>query len=534
MQHEKAHPGRHGRDRQPLVGRRRARGRRGDRRRRGARGRGRRGRGRGRLLRAAGPDRQPHAHGDAVRRHALDRRLRHRHARRGGRRHHLHRRLRDPAAPGRAALLARGVERSGRRRGARGLRLPHRDHAGRRGHVRRHGADGRGGHLHVQGLPRLQGRADGHRRPVPARAREHARPERADDGPLRERLGDRRAGGARTGRRPDRPDPPRAHAPGGARGRGDTPVGAAGRARRRGRLHRARDLRAGGRRDRRRSGARRERLRRDLPAVPDQHGPRPRAAGLRGRPLRLLPAAARAAQPGAALGGARPGRARERVHRPLPVQQRAEGARPRRLLEDPERPGDDPAPAGQALGPRRGDRADHARGAGRPHLDGDRPPLRPVPQGRDRARQGRRPGRIRPLHPVRVLHPHLAHERRLRPVRGRVARRAACATRSAAASWSTTAARSAPSRVTAASCRARSGRRPRSPPDGRRPRARGPARARAPHGRAGRRPARVLDRRVGAGARVPALAPGRAAGGGGGRRRGQPLGGAGGRAGRAS
>ena len=174
--HEKAHPGRHGRDRHTLVGGRRARGRRGDRRRRGARRRRRRGRRRERLLRAARPDRQPHAHGDAVRRHALDRRLRHRHARGRRGRHHMHRRLRDPAAPERAALLVRGVEGARRRRRARGLRLPRRDHAGRRGHLRRHGADGRGGRLHVQGVPRLQGRADGHRRPVPARARDHARP----------------------------------------------------------------------------------------------------------------------------------------------------------------------------------------------------------------------------------------------------------------------------------------------------------------------------------------------------------------------
>ena len=160
-----------------------------------------------------GPDRQPHAHGDAVRRHALDRRLRHRHARRRGRRHHLHRRLRDPAGARRAALLARGVAGARRRRRARRLRLPHGDHERRRGHVRRHGADGRGGHLLVQGVPRLQGRADGHRRPLLPRARDHARPRRAHDGPLRERLGDRRARRARARGRPDRADLPRAHAP---------------------------------------------------------------------------------------------------------------------------------------------------------------------------------------------------------------------------------------------------------------------------------------------------------------------------------
>ena len=55
----------------------------------------------------------------------------------------------DPAAPGRAALLARGVE--GRAAGA--AHVDYGFHMAitqrRRGHVRRHGADGRGGHLHA-------------------------------------------------------------------------------------------------------------------------------------------------------------------------------------------------------------------------------------------------------------------------------------------------------------------------------------------------------------------------------------------------
>ena len=100
---------------------------------------------------------------------------------------------------------------------------------------------------------------------------------------------------------------------------------------------------------------------RDLPPVPHQHGARPRAARLRGRPLRLLAAAARGAQPGAPVGRARPRRARERLDRPLPVQQRAEGARPRRLLEDPQRARDDPAPAREAVGSGRGERAGSRR-----------------------------------------------------------------------------------------------------------------------------------------------------------------------------
>ena len=221
--------------------------------------------------------------------------------------------------------------------------------------------------------------------------------------------------------------------PGGARGRGHAPLRAARRAGGRGRVHRARDLRARGGRDRRRPGARRGRVGRDLPPVPHQHGRGPGAARLRGRPLRVLAAAPRPAQPGAALDGARPRGARERVHRPLPVQQRAEGARPRRLLEDPERARDDPAPAREAVGPRRRGRPHHAEPARGHDLDDDRAPLRARAQGLDRARVRRRPRGVRPRDAVRVLHEHVADERGLRPVRGRAAPPAACVTRSAAA-----------------------------------------------------------------------------------------------------
>ncbi len=141
--------------------------------------------------------------------------------------------------------------------------------------------------------------------------------------------------------------------------------------------------------------------------------------GLRGWPLRLLTPAAGGAQPGAPVERSRPRRARERLDRPLPVQQRAEGARPRRLLEDPERPRDDPAPAREAVGPRGGERADHAERARRHDLDHDRPPLRPAPQGIDRAGDGCGPGGVRPVDAVRVLHAYVAHERGLRPVRRR-------------------------------------------------------------------------------------------------------------------
>ena len=439
-------------------------------------------------------------------------------------RDHVHRRLRDPAGGRRAAVLAGRVAGARGRRRARRLRLPRRDHAGRRGHLRRHAADGRAGHRQLQGLPRLQGRADGHRRPVLPRARDDARPQRADDGPLRERLGDRRAGRARARRRADRPDPPRAHAAGDPRGRGDPPLRPPRRARGRERVHRARDLRAGRRRDRRRPGARRGGVRRDLPAVPDEHGRRPRAPRLRGRPLRLLAAAARGAQPGAAVARAAPRRARERVDRPLPVQQRAEGARPRRLLEDPQRAGDDPAPAREAVGPRRRRRPDHAVGARRPDVFGDRAALRPRAQGRDRTGDGRRPRGLRPLDAVRVLDSDLAHERRLRPVRGRdlVGQRAPHVLPRHAGlrpRRDRHLARPRPLRPALA----RRDRRRRSR-DGRRPGHRRPARAGGADRRARRRPPRVLDRRVGQGARARALEARGAAGRDRDRRGGQRLG----------
>ena len=399
MQHEKADPRRHGRERERGVRGGRARRRRGDPRRGLARRRRRGGDRRERLLRAARADRQPHAHGHAVRRHALDRRLRHRHARRRRGRHDLHRRLRHPAGAGRAALLARGVAGPRRRRRARGLRLPHGDHERRRRHLRRHGADGRGGPLLVQGVPRLQGRADGHRRPVLPRARDHARPRRAHDGPLRERLGDRRARRARARGRPDGPDLSRVHAAGDPRGGGHLPLRAAGRARRRGRVHRARDLRDGRRRDRGGPAARRPRVRRDLPPVPDEHRRGPRSGPTSRAPATC--ARRRCARSGTrSCSGRRSGAgARERVHRPLPVQQRAEGARARRLLEDPERPGHDPAPAREAVGPGRGGRPDDAEPARGHDLDDDRAALRPRAQGIDRARVRRRPRRVRPVAP---------------------------------------------------------------------------------------------------------------------------------------
>ena len=142
----------------------------------------------------------------------------------------------------------------------------------------------------------------------------------------------------------------------------------------------------------------------------------------------------------------------------------------------------------------------HAVGARRPDLDDDRAPLRPAEEGHDRAGDGRRPRHLRPGDAVRVLDPHVAHERRLRPVRGRVLDRQRAARRTAAGRWSTTAARSAPRRATGASCRARWGRRPPSRRECR-PGHRRSEGARRADRRPRRRPPRLLDRRVGQGAR---------------------------------
>ena len=195
--------------------------RRDDRRRRLVRRRGRRADRRLRLLRAAGPDRQPHPPLDAVRRHLEHRRLRHRHPGGRGRRHDLPRRLRPADAPG--GLRSSLEEWQGRAEGC-----AHVDYgfhmaitSADEGDDRRHGRDGRGGRLDVQGLPGLQGRPDGHGRPVPGRARAaRARPAGSSMVHCRERLRDRPSGAEGAGRRQHRPDLPRAHPPGGARGRG--------------------------------------------------------------------------------------------------------------------------------------------------------------------------------------------------------------------------------------------------------------------------------------------------------------------------
>ncbi len=155
-------------------------------------------------------------------------------------------------------------------------------------------------------------------------------------------------------------------------------------------------------RDRRGPPRRPQRLRRDLPAVPVAHARGDAAAArLRGGEVGLLDAAAlaerRAPPPGEPVEGPAHERARGRVDRPLPVLlQGPEGARARRLLEDPERHRRRRAPHGAAL-PGRRRPASSPRTMGRDVLHHAGAHVRDVPaQGHRRARRGRRRRRVGP------------------------------------------------------------------------------------------------------------------------------------------
>ena len=183
------------------------------------------------------------------------------------------------------------------------------------------------------------------------------------------------------------------------------PLGAAGGARRRRRVHRARDLRPRRRRDRRRPGARRARVR-ARPASSTSPTPSTTSSG----PTSRAPATSARRRCARRTTRSCCGRALDRGvlesvstdHCPFNSEQKALG-----------RDDFSKIPNGLAMIQHRlvklwdlgvGERADHAERARRPDLDGDRAPLRPGPQGRDRARQGRRPRGLRPVHAVRVLH----------------------------------------------------------------------------------------------------------------------------------
>ena len=284
--------------------------------------------------------------------------------------------------PGRLARQGRGQLRHR-------LRLPH-DHGRRqRGLAEGDGGAGRRGRHQLQAVHGLPRRALLRRRADAARAAEGRRDRRADPHARRERHRDRRADRAGARPRPDRPPLPRRRAPRAAGSRGHPPGDQAGAGGERAALHRppVRDRGAG----RGGEGPRRglQRVRRDVPAVPLPVHRRPRAAGLRGRQVRLLDAAAPQGAPGRAVAGAAHRRPLGGVHRPLPVLlQGAEGAGPRRLLQDPQRAARRRAPDGPAAH-RRARRATSRGGAG------SRSPAPPRPgcsgSTRARARSRRAP-----------------------------------------------------------------------------------------------------------------------------------------------
>ncbi len=190
--------------------------------------------------------------------------------------------------------------------------------------------------------------------------------------------------------------------------------------------------------DHRRPRARRRRDRRDLHPVPDARRRRPLAARpgrLRGRPLRLLAAAARRRSTSRSCGtrSALDHLADRLSTDHCPFNDEQKRARPGRLLEDPERPGADPAPREPALGARRPARdgcrraapsscsrprrpassASRSKGALAPGKDADIAILDPEPRARLLARHVADGGRLRPASraAARRQRPHHARAR---------------------------------------------------------------------------------------------------------------------------
>ena len=256
--------------------------------------------------------------------------------------------------------------------------------------------------LDDQDLHGLQGHAALHGRRGPLRGdADRARGRRARARARRERRRHRQAPGAR---RSSAATPIRSwhalDAPRAGRGRGDQPRDPPGRDRRHAAARRPRLLRrrAGGGAPRAR--ARQHDLRRDLPAVLRLRVRRPRAPGLRGRQVRVLAADARPVQPPGAVARAAGRRPADLRLGPLLVQlPRPEGARPRRLHRDPQRPARPRGAPGGAV--------DRGR-ARRPHLRAalrrralDQPGAHARhgrAQGRDRPRQRRRHRGLGPRH----------------------------------------------------------------------------------------------------------------------------------------
>ena len=321
---------------------------------------------------------------------------------------------------------ARRLEVEGRRQADDRHGLPHGGHRPEGGRLARGArvAARRGDHL-VQALHGLQGRADGRRRDALQDDGGRRRDRRARDGARRERRRDRRARQARARRGEDGAEVPRAHPAAGNGGRGDEPRDPARTRRRRAALRRPRLLQGVGRADRARAGGRLGRLGRDLHAVLLRRLHVPRAAGLRGREVRLHAAAARQGEPGRALGRRAPRHALGDLDRPLRLPLgRPEDARPRRLLEDPERRAGPREPAAHDPPLRRRRGPDRPEPDGRAALHEPGEALRPLSaEGHDRGRLRRRHRRLRP---GEAAHDHGREpgvEDGLQPLRGHRGRR---------------------------------------------------------------------------------------------------------------
>ena len=225
---------------------------------------------------------------------------------RGLRRHDLDRRLRHPVPRPDAAPRVGDVGEEGRRQGGHRLRLPHDHHRAERSGG---GRDGRarppGRHLvqAVHGLPRR----------LHARRREHFQGAAADGEERRHDLHARRerrrhrrarAAGARGGE--DGAEVPRAHAAGARRSRSDAPRDRAGRDRGRADLHRPPVGGRGARDGHRSARPRAAGVRGNLPAVSVSVVRELRGARFRRREVRDEPAAARRGEAGRTCGAASP------------------------------------------------------------------------------------------------------------------------------------------------------------------------------------------------------------------------------------